>query len=79
MLRGSEMRGTREAEDFRRNALAEMWAGEACTLDGRPAKIMGRANRFATVGTLDPTGPAVQFSWDSVNGIMLRHGGRFQS
>ena len=51
-------------------SLANNWSGSPCTLDGRPAKITGRLNPFATVASLDPSYPAAEFSWEAVNRVM---------
>ena len=55
-------------------AAAARWAGSACTLDGRPARVLGRLQRFATVATI-PGGAAVEFSWAAVGRIMGKGGG----
>ena len=47
------------------------WVGASCTLNGKPAKVMGRAHRFATIGTLDGTMSA-EWSWQTVDAIMKR-------
>lgn len=57
--------------------LAEKWAGERCYLDGAPARILGRANRVATVAVL-PDGPHEEYSWHVVGRIM-QAGGFFDS
>lgn len=47
--------------------------GKNITLNGKPAKIMGHRNRFATVAQLD--GPlACEFSWQAVKRILDRGG-----
>jgi hypothetical protein len=56
-------------------AIADQYSGAACYLDGVPAKIVGRANEFATVAALN-SAAAVQYSWHAVNRIM-RDRGRF--
>ena len=56
--------------DKARQELANQWAGGACTLDGEPARVTGRLNRFATVKTIDPSGPIVEFSWEAVDRMM---------
>ena len=53
--------------------LAETYTGAACTLDGRPARIVGRLNPFATVATL-PDGPSYQFAWETVARVMAQGG-----
>jgi len=56
---------------------AEEYSGQACTLEGEPAKITGRFNQFATVGQID--GPlAVEFRWDTIRRVM-NLGGNFQA
>jgi hypothetical protein len=55
---------------------ADRWAGEECTLDGKPARIQGRKNDFATVAALD--GPAYEWAWETVDRIM-RGGKNFKS
>jgi hypothetical protein len=57
--------------------LADKWTGEPCTLDGKPARIQGRLNEFATVATL-PDGPAYQWAWETVDRIM-KAAGNFKS
>ena len=59
--------------------LAERWAGEACTINGEPARITGRLEAFATVATLDPDGPAVPYSWHTVARVMSEHRGAFKA
>jgi len=61
-----------------RQELANQWTGETCTLDGEPARVTGRLNRFATVKTIDPSGPIVEFSWEAVD-RMMQVGGYFHS
>jgi hypothetical protein len=48
------------------------------TLDGKPAKISGTRQQFATVATIDPNGPAVEFSWPAVARIVAT-GGKFKA
>jgi|TARA_Y100000310_G_scaffold197133_1_gene197209 hypothetical protein len=60
-------------------ALADRFAGEPCTLDGEPAKIVGRQCKFATVATLRPSGPTAQFSWQTVQRRMVVGGRRFST
>lgn len=59
--------------------MAERWAGAACTLNGRPAKVTGRLNRFATVAYMNGDMASVEFSWPAVETVMLANGGRFRS
>ena len=58
-----------------RSAISEEFTGAACTLDGKPAKITGRLNEFATVGALQGW-MASEFSWEAVARIMAK-GGNF--
>lgn len=46
------------------------WAGCECSLNGKPAVVCGRANRFATVRARD--GEGYEWSWDAVDRIMRR-------
>jgi len=46
---------------------------KGCTLNGKPAKICGFKNQFATVAQID--GPlAIEFSWEAVKRIMNKDG-----
>ena len=60
-----------------RQQIADEWSGKACTLDGKPAKVMGRKNPFATVAIL-PDGYHCEFTWGQVDNVMV-FGGRFMS
>jgi hypothetical protein len=60
-------------------AIAQKYAGAACTLDGWEAKVMGRNLPVATVAALDMAGPSAQFSWDAVRRVMEKMGGRFET
>jgi len=42
---------------------------KGCTLDGKPALIGGRLNKFATVGHIDGL-LAVEWSWETAQRIM---------
>lgn len=53
-------------------AISERWTGERCYLDGAPARIVGRLNRFATVAPDNPDVPAIDYSWHTVNRVMER-------
>lgn len=48
------------------------------TLDGKPAKISGARQQFATVATLNASGAAVEFAWTTVARIVVA-GGKFKS
>ncbi len=52
------------------------FVGCDCTLNGKPAKIVGRLNDFGTVRTDD--GTAFEWSWPSIGRIMDK-GGEFKS
>ena len=56
---------------------ANRHAGEMCTLNGRRAKVMGRLNEFATIGTLEEPFISVEFSWSAVDRIM-NNGSNFE-
>ena len=51
--------------------------GKDFALDGKPARIQGRLNGFATVATL-LDGPAYEWAWETVDRIM-KAGGNFTS
>jgi hypothetical protein len=79
---------TQETLTMRTNAtqrqeIADHYAGKFCTLDGRPARIIGRAQAFATVYTTDCDNDEQvvehEWSWAAVAHIMRDNGGRFQS
>lgn len=59
------------------DAIADRWAGAACMLDGKPAKVTGRLNQHATVAVL-PDGYHCEFTWRQVDNVMTS-GGRFIS
>lgn len=49
------------------------------TLDGRPAKISGRLEQFATVATMDDSPEVSQvWAWELVKNIVA-NGGKFRS
>lgn len=52
--------------------IAQKWRDDnSCTLDGKPAKIVGWAMEFPIVAQMDsPT--SCEFSWAAVNRIMER-------
>ena len=54
------------------------YSGLAVTLDGEPAWIHGYRNDFATVATIDASGPAFDWSWRAVARVVSR-GGRFSA
>lgn len=69
---------TAEALPITPRQMANTWSGKECTLDGKPARITGRLNEFATVATI-PDGPSVEFSWQTVDRIMTFSRGQFAS
>jgi hypothetical protein len=59
-------------------AIQDRWIAEPCTLDGKPAKVTGFWNDFATIAELDVSGKVCDFSWLAVNRVMLKDG-KFKS
>lgn len=57
--------------------IATKRAGEVCTLDGKPARILGRLKNFAIVAQI-PSGIKATWCWDTVEKIM-QEGGNFKS
>lgn len=57
---------------------AEKYAGEICTLDGEPARIVGRLLPFAIVRTIRDGGPAFEYAWETVARVM-ENGGNFRA
>jgi hypothetical protein len=57
-----------------RQELANQWVGETCTLDGEPAKVVGRLHPFGAVSTLDYRGQRVEFCWETIDRIMRKDG-----
>lgn len=53
------------------------FVGERCTLDGRPAEVIGRRLRFGLVAEY-PRGRMVEFAWSTIARVM-RAGGAFRS
>jgi hypothetical protein len=49
---------------------------ESCTLDGKPAVIMGALNDFATVAAF-PVGPSYEWAWSTVARVVAA-GGMFR-
>ena len=66
----------RPGQDTITEIIADRWAGETCWLNGKEAKVTGRLNRFATVGTLDGS-QRFEYSWHTVNRVMLYKGREF--
>lgn len=54
---------------------ADRWTGEPCTLDSRPAVVVGRLLRFAEIHSLDRRAgdQVVSFAWSTVDRIMSTH------
>lgn len=61
-----------------RRELANRYAGQACTLNGKPARVIGRLNDFATIAALDVSVDA-EFAWETVARVMEEKGGAFRS
>ena len=49
------------------------------TLDGKPAKISGAMQDFATIFDLDDLARSVEFAWETVRRIVINKRGAFQS
>ena len=60
------------------NKEKEAWIGKMVTLNGKPARIMGRKLTYPHVATLDMTRDVV-FSWQAVKRIILNNNGNFTS
>lgn len=58
--------------------IADSYAGCACTLDGKPAKITGRLLPFARVGLMEGS-LNVEFAWQTVRLVMTEQNGAFRS
>ena len=51
--------------------IANKWAGQSCTLNGKPATVAGRLKRFAFVAPLNLSdGGGLEFCWETVDRIM---------
>jgi len=55
-----------------------LYESESVTLDGKPAKICGWCNNFATITTLDRPHVSFEWSWPTVARIVA-NGGHFKS
>jgi hypothetical protein len=62
-------------ESFDRQAIADRWTGERCTLNGLPAKITGRLLKFGFVSPFDDN-YAAEFPWETIDRVMAK-GGKF--
>src|SRR5437660_716822 len=49
-----------------------------CTLDGMPARIIGRSFHYATIEPLDIDAGPIRCCWDIVQDVLENHEGRFQ-
>jgi hypothetical protein len=67
----------RRPEASYRQYLSAKYAGMACLLNGRPAKIVGRLSPVASVVELGGATEA-QWPWETVQNVMTRLGGRFR-
>jgi len=50
--------------------IADKWAGQSCTYQGKPAKICGRLLDYGTVAPLDPSVPSIEYSWEAIDRVM---------
>jgi len=66
-----------EGERMTLKQIAERWTGKRCTLDSKPARVLGRLNNFATIAQV-PDGVKADWCWDTVDRIMSA-GGNFKS
>jgi len=58
--------------------IANKYAGEECTLDGKPARICGRLLRFAIVREI--FGPEkAEYAWPTVARVMEEKKGEFHA
>ena len=62
-----------------RQVLADKWSGRSCTLESRPARILGRLLNYAIIVPVCGTGAeddmiGVEFAWNTVDRIMSRDG-----
>lgn len=51
----------------------DRWCGESCTLNGLPAKVIGRLREFALIAPLNSEMSGVEYAWATVNRIMLHN------
>lgn len=58
--------------------VGQSYVGVPCTLDGHPATITGRLERFGTVAML-PHGARYEYAWATIARVMQHNGGRFKS
>jgi len=49
------------------------------TLNGEPAQIVNVTNKFPTIRTISNDGPAHEWNWKAVRGIILNKNGAFVS
>ena len=49
------------------------------TLDGLPARVIGRLEKFATVRATVHSGISVEFAWETVEHIIMNKAGKFYS
>lgn len=68
---------SRDGDKRKARVIADEWTGKACRLDGKPAKVMGRLNEFATIAQI-PEGHSCEFTWGQVDNVMV-FGGNFMS
>ena len=58
--------------------ISNKYAGQLCTLDDLPAKIIGRSLIFGKIAPLNG-GVAVEFAWSTIDRIMQYFNGSFKS
>ncbi len=56
--------------DSQRKAIADKWCGEACTLNGKPAKIVGSANTFMKIVPLDSSVGGFEWPFETIDETM---------
>lgn len=54
------------------------YVGDDCTLDGKPATIVGKKRPMATV-IVTESNKAYRFAWQTVRDVMENHNGEFKS
>jgi len=54
-----------------KNVYQNRWAGAACFLDNKSAKVCGRLNDVATIAQLN-SALSVDFSWATIDRIMRK-------
>ena len=60
------------------NKEKERWIGKLVTLNGKPARIVGRKFTHPKIVEIDGS-VEVQFSWQAVKRIIIKNGGKFNA